>query len=240
MARPNAPPPIAAPTRRRRRWLLRALAATGAVLVALVGGLALLLPGQSGIDVVVRELVARSGGALEIDGATGSLLDTVRIRRVTWRGRDTTATAHDVALTWTPIALLSRGIVVGGLGAQLLTVETNAATGDVPPPASLALPIEIRIERLGIGQLDWRVGENGGTIRGIAFGYQGGATGHRISDATFVAALGAITGNATLGARAPFAIAGKLGAMGVAALAGADGDIVLGGSLSLQIGRAHV
>jgi hypothetical protein len=198
----------------------------------LIGAGYLFLAGQGALDLVVREAVARSGGALEIDGATGSLLDTVRIRRITWRGPDTHASAHDVALTWNPAALMSRGLVVRGLGAQLLTLETNAATGDVPMPASMALPLEVRIERVGVAQLDWRVGENRGTMRGIAFGYAGGAKEHRVTDATFVAALGAIAGNATLGAGAPFPIAGRLKAKGDAALAGTEADIVLEGSLA--------
>ena len=68
----------------------------------LIGAGYLFLSGQAALDLVVREAVARSGGALEIDGATGSLLDTVRIRRITWRGPDTRASADDVALTWNP------------------------------------------------------------------------------------------------------------------------------------------
>jgi autotransporter translocation and assembly factor TamB len=81
-------------------------------LVGIVAAALLFLGTQPGIDFVVREVVARSGGALEIDGATGSLFDTVRMRRVEWRGRDTHATADDVALSWNPLALVSRGIVV--------------------------------------------------------------------------------------------------------------------------------
>ena len=148
------------------------------------------------------------------------------------RPRHPACSADDVALTWNPTALLSRGIVVRGLGAQRLTLETNTAAGDVPLPQTMALPIEVRIEHLGVGQLDWRVGTSRGAIRGLAFGYSGGAAGHRVSDLTFVAAMGAITGNATIGADAPFPIAGRLKAKGDAALAGADADIVLGGSLA--------
>src|SRR5207344_1661077 len=105
--------------------------------------------------------------------------------RITWRGHDTNATAYDVALTWTPTALFSRSIVVRGLGARLLTLETNASTGDVPPPASLALSIDVSIERLGVGQIDWRVGTNRGTIRGLEFGYEGGAGGHKVTAVSF-------------------------------------------------------
>src|SRR5438876_21498 len=147
MAELNAPRRDRAPPRKRRRLALLALGAIGALLVVLIGAGYLFLSGQAALDLVVREAVARSGGALEIDGATGSLLDAVRIRRISWRGPDTHASAYEVALTWNPAALLSRGIVVHGLGAQLLTLETNAATADVPMPDSMALPIEVRIER---------------------------------------------------------------------------------------------
>ena len=118
-----------------------------------------------------------------------------------------------------------------GLGAKRLSIETKAATEDVPMPATLALPIEVHIERVGVAELDWRVGTNRGTIRGLAFGYSGGAAGHRVSDVTFVAQLGTITGNATIAPSAPFAIAGKLNAKGDDALAGTEADLVLAGAL---------
>ncbi len=211
---------------------VRASIVTSALLAALLGAGYFFLSGQAGIDFVVRELVARSGGALEIDDAAGSLFDTVRIRRITWRGPDTRVRADDVALTWNPIALLSRGIVVRGLGARHLTLETNTSAGEGSLPQTMAVPIEVSIEHLGVGQLDWRVGTSRGAIRGLAFGYSGGAAGHRVSDVTFVAAVGAITGNATIGADAPFPIGGRLKAKGDAALANVDADIVLGGSLA--------
>ncbi len=218
--------------RAARRWPVRALLATVAFLAALVGAGYVFLSGQAGIDLVVRELVARSGGALAIEGATGSLFDTVRVQRVEWRGPDTRVSAHDVALAWSPVALLSHGIVVHGLGAQRLAFESTEAAADVPPPKDLALPIDVRIEHLGIGQLDWRVGTSAGTIRGLAFGYTGGKTGHRIADVKFVADIGAITGDASIGAGTPFPIAGRLKAKGDAALAGADAEVDLAGSLA--------
>ncbi len=241
---PDPHAPSAKPAARRRP--LRALAATTGLLmvllVAVVGAGYVFLSGQSGIDFVVRQLVARSGDALEIDGATGSLFDTVRVGRIGWRGSDTRVSARDVALTWSPLALLSRGIVVRGLGAQHVAFEAAASVDDAPLPVDLALPIEVRIEHLGVGQIDWRVGTSAGTIRGVAFGYAGGAAGHRFSEVTFVAAIGAITGEATLGGSAPFPIGGRLKATGDAALAGADADIVLGGSLAamtLDAGGTH-
>jgi len=227
----------------RRRWLARGLLGV-AVLLFVAGGAAIVfLASPAGVDFVVRALVARTGGALSIEGASGSLFDTVNLRRVEWHGRDTHTTADEVALTWNPLALFSRGIVVRGLGAKRLSIETKASTEDVPMPSTLALPIEVRIDRLGIAELEWRVGTNGGTIRGLSFGYRGGADGHRVSDLTFVAPMGAITGNATIGSAAPFAIAGKLHAKGDAALAGTEADVAVGGSLATltldATGNAH-
>ena len=232
MAEPHTTSRVATPAPASRRWIARALFAAAALLAALVVAGYAFLSGQAGLDFVLRELVARSGGALEIEGAAGSLFDTVRIRRVAWRGADTHASADEVALTWNPLALLSRGIVVRGLGAQRLTLETNSSTGDVPLPRTIALPIEVRIEHVGVGELDWRVGASRGAIRGLAFGYAAGVTGHRVSDLRLVAAMGAITGNASIGAGTPFPIAGRLEVKGDAALAGADASVVLGGSLA--------
>ncbi len=203
-----------------------------AILAAIAAGGFALLSGQAGVDFAARELAVRSGGALEIDGATGSLLDTVRIRRLAWRGQDASAVAHDVALTWSPAALWSQGIVVRGLGARLLTLEFKPSTADVPLPSSLALPVELVIEHLAVGQLEWRLGASGGTIRGLAFGYAGGAKGHRLSDLEFVWDRGALSGNATIGADSPFPIAGRLAAKGDAAFGSVDASAELGGSLA--------
>jgi translocation and assembly module TamB len=232
MRHAQATPAKPAARRRTTRALAAGAALLATLLVAVIGVGYVFLAGQSGIDFVVRQLGARSGGALEIDGATGSLFDTVRIRHLTWRGSDTTVSARDVALTWSPVALLSRGIVVRGLGARQVAFEAKASTEDLPLPDDLTLPIEVRIERLGVGQIDWRVGANGGTIRGLAFSYAGGAAGHRFSDVTFVTAIGAITGDANVGGGTPFSVSGRLKARGDAALAGTDADFVLGGTLA--------
>src|SRR5262245_27548626 len=134
----NAPPPEAAgPPRRWHRHLPRALVAAMILLAAIIAGVIVFLASPAGVDFVVRELVARSGGALAIEGASGSLFDTVNLRRVEWHGRDTHTTADEGALTWNPLALFSRGIVVRGLGAKRLTIETKASTEDVPMPATL-------------------------------------------------------------------------------------------------------
>jgi translocation and assembly module TamB len=222
-------------TRPRRAWR-RGAAVALALLVALViiflAASWTLVSQQTGVDWLVRELVARSGGALEIDGASGVLIDTVRAKRIVWRGPIATVTATDVALTWRPSLLWSRGIVVEGLGAQQLTLEF--ARSDSPThtlPDNLALPIDVTIERLGVAELYWHLGTTEGTITGLAFGYRGGAVEHHIADLKLTMEGGAFEGDAKLGARKPFPVAGRVVYVGdVGNKARADLDVT--GTLS--------
>ena len=131
------------PAPRRRRG-----ARTSLFVAALVAALALagyvFFAGDAGVEFAVRELALRSGGRLAIEGASGSLLDAVRVRRIVWRGPAAQATATDVTLTWSPTALWSRGVVVQTLGAQHLEIDLEASNTAVPLPASLALAVRAR------------------------------------------------------------------------------------------------
>ncbi|HEX9302274.1 MAG TPA: hypothetical protein VF959_07995, partial [Casimicrobiaceae bacterium] len=199
------------PRRAWRRGVAAALAILVAVVIALLAASWTLVTQQTGVDWLVRELVARSAGALEIDGASGVLVDTVRAKRIVWRGPIATVTATDVALTWRPSMLWSRGIVVEGLGAQQLTLEFARSESSVHAlPDNLALPIDVTIERLGVAELHWRLGATEGTVKGLAFGYHGGASEHRVTDLKLTMDVGAFEGEAKLGARTPFPVAGHV------------------------------
>jgi hypothetical protein len=221
------------PRARRWRWLWRGIvvAAFAAFAAAAVGGYAL-LTSQAGVDWLARELVARSGGAIEIEGATGSLLDSVRVRRLVWHGTAAKVTANDAALTWRPSALWSRNVAVESLSARELFVEIAPSGGASPPPADLALPFEVAIDRVAVDSLEWRAGTNRGRIDGLAFGYAGGASGHRVSGVVLSTAMGRLAGDAGIAADAPFAIDVRLTLSGNAALNDARIEIAASGSLS--------
>ncbi len=210
-----AKPVPSAPGRRARRALRHgaalALAVLAAFLIVFLAAAWTLVTRETGVAFIAGELVARSGGALEIDGASGVLVDTVRAKRIVWRGPTATVTATDVALTWRPSMLWSRGIVVEGLGAQRLTIEFEHANGAARAlPDDLALPIDVTIERLGVAELHWRFGDADGVVKGLAFGYHGGAAEHRITSLALATAGGAIEGEAKIGAQAPFPVAGRV------------------------------
>ena len=76
-------------------------------------------------------------------------------------------TADDVALNWNPLALLSRGIVVKGLGAQRITIAIRASDSATPLPPTLALPTDVAIDRVAVAEARLDVGTNSGTHHGI-------------------------------------------------------------------------
>ena len=228
--------PVTEP-RRLRRWLwwrlLRhALVVVFAIVVMVLIAGAVLMNTQTGVDLLVRELASRSGGALEVDGATGTLIDTVRARRIAWRGVETNVEATDVALTWRPSVLWSQGIVVHGLGARAISIDFKPSERAASLPESLVLPIDIEIERLAVGSLAWRVGTSGGKMEGLEFSYHGGAGTHRMNDLRVVTLLGTLNGDATLGARAPFSLDGTLQLVGDASLHDARVNLAMKGTLS--------
>ncbi len=229
---PESPRPQPRRARHAARALVRALAATFALLVAVTLALFAALATETGLAWFTGELVARSGGALAIDGASGSLLDTVRAQRIAWRGTDSRVVVTDVALTWRPWALFSRGILVHALGARTLDVELRPSDTANRAPSTLALPLDVAIERVAVGTLSWHVGANSGKIEGLEFGYTGNGSEHRVSDLRLVTMAGTISGNATLGAHAPFPLAARIQLVGDATLREARADFVASGTLS--------
>ena len=224
-----------APRHARRRWARVALAipaAVAIVAVALAGAAFVFLGTQAALDLAVREIIARSEGRLAIEGAEGSLLSTVRVGRITWTGPETQLEAHDLALDWSPLALVERRVHVRGLGARTVVVAVKGSDTATAPPTALVLPFPLAIDRVAVGRLDWVLGPRSGHVRGLAFGYSASPGEHRIRDLAFVFDRGTLSANATLGATAPLALAGELAFAGDASLAGIDAKATLGGTLA--------
>ncbi len=179
------------------------------VIAGMVGGV-WFLGTQAALDMLLERAMARSNGRLAIDGATGSLLSTVHIERLRWRGDDVALDAAGIALTWSPLDLFSRRFNVQGFAAQQLTATVNLSSEASTLPADLALPLEVTIARAGIGRIDWIAGNRSGVVTGLAFGYAGGATQHQLRNLEFVTPAGTLSGNLTLGAVSPFALTAAL------------------------------
>ncbi len=188
----SAPASATAPRRRRRAWkiALAALVLVVAAFAALVGyGLS-----ERGLPFLIARVVAQSGGRFSVEGPSGSLAGAMRFRRIAWRGTDATVIADDVVVDWNPTALWSSRLSIAGLGARHLDISIKPAPGATTPPTDLSLPLAVSIDRIAVAQLDWRVGSRSGQLSGLEFGYDGGATSHRIHDLRFTTRVGTLGG----------------------------------------------
>ncbi len=227
------------PRRRRRWWTAVAALVLVLLLVLAAAGLIVFSGTDAALRLAIAEIQLRSGGALRVEGATGSLWSTIRAERIEWRGPDTTIVAETVALEWTPSALLSRRIFVRGLGAQSLRIAIAGQGGAALLPPDLLPPFDVRIERLGVARIDWSAGSRAGAITGLAFGYDADRAGHRIRDLAFITEYGAIRGNLLVAAVAPFALDGILDLAGDGPLIGANASIAWSGTVELPIANAR-
>jgi len=195
--------------RRKRRWL-RAIVVVLVVLVVLLAATYVALGSQTALDYVVRRAVTAAAGHLTIEGAEGSLLSTVRIARIAWQGDEMDVEARETAVAWSPFALLSRKVKVHGLGAKQLSLDIKGSGGGGGLPATLALPVEVDVRNIGVQRLDWKTGSNSGYVTGISFDYAGGARAHEVDKLRFVTPQGTLSGQAKLGATAPYALSSEL------------------------------
>ena len=224
------PPPLRTTRPRFRSVLLGMLVGVVAVLLAIGAGM-VFLASEAGLRFVVAEVVAASDGRLTVDGVEGSLLGTIRAHELAWRGPETTVVASDVAIEWSPLALWSRRVAIRGLGAQRIAIELKPSSGAIAPPAALALPLEVSIDGVGVGEVAWRIGPQQGRVTGLTFGYAGGASEHSIRSLRFAHDLGTLQGSVSMASAAPFALSGAATFAGDAALAGLVADAKFAGTL---------
>ncbi|MEO5765213.1 MAG: translocation/assembly module TamB domain-containing protein [Casimicrobiaceae bacterium] len=224
-------PPLPPPPPRRTRVGRYSLAVAVLVVLAIVGAVAFLLS-ELGLPFVIARVIAQTDGQLTVDGPSGSLAGSMRFRGLAWRGADTTVTATDVVVEWSPRALFSNRLEISGLGARAVSIAVRPSTGATTPPSSLALPMGVSIGNAAVTELTWQTGPRGGKITGLEFGYAGDANEHRLSALKLVSEFGALAGDAKLGAAAPFPLEGSVAITGDGPLAGARLDTRLSGTLS--------
>ena len=213
-------PPEAPRAKPRRRGAKIALAIFTIVVVALAG-LVWFALSDRGLSYIASRVAARSGGQVTVENPSGSIANSMRFGRVTWRGADVTLVADDVVVDWKPGALLGRHLLIRGLGARKVQLSLKPSTGPTKPPTDLTLPLAIDIDRLAIGEFDWQAGPRTGRITGLELGYSGGKTGHQIRDLSLVSDYGKLTGNLTVGARDPLPVQGSVTLEGAGPIEGA-------------------
>lgn len=213
---PSSLSPESAQPAPRRAWpraLRIVLTATAALAgAAVLGVLALVawLASPAALRFAMDEIAARSGGALRLEGAQGSLLSTLMVRSLAYRDGGLSVVAEDVTLDWSPVALASRTLRVRSLGAQRITITTAGDSGPTSLPSTLALPLIVAVDRAAVGELTLVSGDRKNVLRRVALGYRGDATAHTIRDASVTTDAGRVSGALTLAATTPFATSGTI------------------------------
>ena len=176
-----------------------------AVVLALLAGAAVLwLAGrEASLQWLAAQAVARSAGKLELSGARGSLYGPLRFARVAFEDGGQRIEASEVALDWSPLALLSGRIDVTRLGIGTLSVALEGRGGGAArPPANLGLPLELSLARARIDRLVLRAGGRSETLRAIELGARLGRAGAlRVDLKHAQTPWGALSAQASLGAQ---------------------------------------
>jgi len=183
--------------------------------------------------------VEQAGGRLAFTELSGSLFTAIGAARIDYEQVDgTRATLTGVQIDPSLAALWNRQLVFDRIAIATAGIERPASDELAVEPRSLALPIEVRVGRATVDRLSWRSGNTVIELAGLDFAYRGGPDRHEV-DALSVRMPGlagpaeADTVVLTLGgridARAPFALAAKLG---VSADALGSAEALLGGRLA--------
>jgi translocation and assembly module TamB len=181
--------------RRHVRVILASLAALVLLTGLLIGGAAWFLSSEYGLRWAAQEALSRTQGKLKLEGLTGSLAGTTRIARLTYTDKDLVFIAENVEFTWSPRALFSRSVVVESLSASQVTLDVKPGNGVNTPPASLALPWSIAVQRTSVERLDLASGSNHWHFARLAFRYAGGDRRHALDELGFHSEWGDLSGN---------------------------------------------
>ena len=195
---------------RGRRWL-RWTAGSLAVTAALIGGAGWLLGRESTLQQLVQRIANASGGQIAVSGVTGSLYHRMHIAHLVYRSKDSTISADDIDINWSPLQYFSAdGLAISALHIGSLLVRSTAPSAPSTLPESLAAPLRIklsdaRLDKLTVQDLDG----SQHVIDGLRFQLSGDSEGWRLRDAAAHTEIGALSANLAIAASKPFAIEGS-------------------------------
>ncbi|WBY03098.1 translocation/assembly module TamB domain-containing protein [Ramlibacter tataouinensis] len=189
------------------RWMGRGLVL---LLVLAVAAAAVLWwwAGREGSAQWALEQAARRLPGLQAGGVTGSLRHGLRVQQLAWRQGGLDVQAQQLELAWEPLALLQGRLALDYLRAARVRVEDRRPdTGQRPqPPASLALPLQVSVDDLAVGRLEW-AGPPALVLGELAARYAYDGAWHRLDLRNLRALDGHYRGELRVAAQAPFDLA---------------------------------
>ncbi|AEG93639.1 Conserved hypothetical protein [Ramlibacter tataouinensis TTB310] len=208
------------------KWLSIVLA--GLLLLMVLGAVALWswAGTQHSLDWALRRAAAALP-ALQVEQATGSLRTGLRAARLVWQQEGLRAELTGVDIAWEPAALLRRTLRLTHARAESVQVQDRRPPSGEPPrpPAQLTLPLQVAVDELRVGRLQW----DGATVveaSDLAARYVHDGARHRLDLNSLKVLGGSYRGRATLEARAPMALDATLEARLDAPVPGSGGQTV--------------
>jgi translocation and assembly module TamB len=126
-----------------------------AVLLAVLALVFWLTFSRSGFHWLAESMTRLSRAQLVIEGVDGHLGMPIRIQKLVFTTGRQRVTLNQLRFEWQPRALLQRRLDINLLAAQTLRVEILKKDRMLPTlPASLRLPVEIRVATWDVAQLD--------------------------------------------------------------------------------------
>lgn len=105
------------------------------------------------VNWALARAVAASNGALQVGAARGTLLDGVRVERLAWRDAEREIELRGVSLAWRPAALLGSRLHFTRIEVASVSIRLPGEAAAPALPPSLALPLEVAVDALGVGEL---------------------------------------------------------------------------------------
>ncbi len=234
-----ASPASPASPRKRRRWPW--LLPPGALLTLLVA-LAWLLATESGFRLACQGLEKLAGGQLTLSEPTGSLAGSLALRSIHWRDATVDVQLQDLQFDWRPAELLQPRLAVSRLAATSLRVASLPSDEPSTLPGSLRLPLPVDIEQLEVGRIEVGdyaspEGKAATLVEALAATLASDGAGHRVSALRASVSSLAVSGELSLAAEQPYALAAKAAIEGQAAGRDLAFDLSADGSLEELVVR---
>lgn len=195
------------PAKSRRGWLLSLLF----IVAALSAGSVWLLATSSGLQWLATMTSRSSGGALTLQGMSGTLLGPMGARTLIYSDGDMRVTIHDIRLDWRPAELLSRRLDIAALTLQSVEVLSPPSDEPLLLPQDLRLPLSLSLSlgKLGIGSLQvfsQAGGEPGFTATRLTAKLESNGHQHRLSELRASLKYGELSASAQMDGTRPFAL----------------------------------
>lgn len=147
-----------APARSGRKWLFALLLAV----MSLIAGAGWLLATTPGLQWLASVASRGSGGAINLQGSSGTLLGLMGAKTLSFTSNDTRITVRDFRLEWRPAALLEGRLEIATLSAQSVEILSPRSDDPLTLPQDLRLPLPLSLSKIDIGSLQL-IRQAGGT-----------------------------------------------------------------------------